>query len=113
MESNNQILNSRNNSGFYFILLDIKAQRADGLVELLFVDGARLVFIPRAEEIDDARRRARERVLERPQQILLHIDLAGAVLIQRIKALLELFVGELARRLLRLFFYERGPLDIG
>eukprot|EP00966_Prymnesium_polylepis_P150032 3466037-Prymnesium_polylepis.1 len=74
-----------------------RAHRLDRAAELLLVDCARLVLVPLAEEVDDARRRARERVVERELDVLLRVDLARAVRVECAEALLQLVVAPLAR----------------
>ena len=78
-------------------LLNVEAESADGLVELLLVHVARTIIVPRPEEVTHAARRTHERVLERPLQVLGDIDLAAAINIERIEAFAQLRVRDLAR----------------
>ena len=65
-------------------------------MELVLVHGAAPVLVPRAEQVDHALRRARQRVAQRPEQVLGHVDLPRPVLIQRREPTLQLLVAELA-----------------
>jgi hypothetical protein len=56
----------------------LEAKGADGATKLLLVDLAVLVVVPLDEEVDHPRRRSRERVLERPDDVRLDVDEAAA-----------------------------------
>ena len=76
--------------------LDLEAKGVHRLVELLLVNGAALIIIPRTEQVHDAARRAHQRVLERPLQVLVHVDEAATIYIEGVKADLKLFIWDLA-----------------
>ena len=64
-----------------------EAERTNRMRKFALVDLTRPILIPLFEEIDDTRRRADEGILQRPEEVLGHVDLPGAVAVQLVEAL--------------------------
>ena len=81
-------------------------------MELLAVHRARLVLVPRTEQVHHAIGGPRKRILERPQQILGHVDLARAILVEGVEPLPELLLRELALLAVAHELAELGEVEL-